>query len=146
MNLEAVAQSFLEQYPAKSIPSIDRREKLLERLGIVAFTGFGIVLTLAIGALIYLIITKMILNGENFWSGRLILAFVLFAGLSLAYVFFNEILKEKKQKIAASILDEAIDPAPPLLELREGNFVPAASVIEETTDLLPVEPKSGERI
>lgn len=112
---------------------------MLERFGQIAFGGFGLVILTAVVAIVYMIITKMILTGINFWSGILLVTFIVFASLSLAYVIFNESLGEKK-KILKSDPGPEIDVAKNTERLlNESSFQPAQSVTESTTELLPLE-------
>ncbi len=98
LNLEQTAVSLLEQIPSSESAELLKRERNLEKFGNIAFGGFGLVLLTAISAIIYFIITRMILSGTNVFFGILLIAFLIFAGLSLVYVMFNEDLKERKQK------------------------------------------------
>lgn len=97
MNLTDIASSYLLQFPQGAAADIKRQERMLESFGRIAFGGFGLVILTAIGAIIYLIVTRMILSGTNFWSGILLVAFIIFAGLSLGYVFLQESIKEKSR-------------------------------------------------
>lgn len=141
MNLENSAASLLEQFPKKARLDLQREEKMLQRFGQVAFTGFGIVIGIALLAMIYFIFTKMVLSGEQPWSGALLISFIVFAGLSLGYVVWQESLKEKRAKIdmAPGRDIESTEPTGKLLN--EGTFEPVPnSVVENTTELLT--PKS----
>src|SRR5687767_11865328 len=100
MNLEQSASSMLEQYPDGSRSDLQKQERSLEKFGSIAFGGFGIVIGLAVCGFIYMIVTRMILSGTQPVAGVLFSLFLIFAALSLAYVFRNESLKEKRRKIA----------------------------------------------
>ena len=123
---------------------LDRREQRLERFGRIAFGGFGIVVGIAVLGIIGTIVSRMILTGSQFWVGILLVAFIIFAALTLAYVFFNEDLKEKRKALSKARNSERA----PELDVdtnRLLNQPPAgrvASVIEDTTELLPVENKT----
>ena len=141
MNLESTASSLREQYPDSERYELTKREQRLERFGQFAFGGFGIVLLIAIGGLIYTIFTKMVLTGQQPLAGILLSAFIVFAALTLAYVVFAEDLKDKRKRGRAEAIggpDELRSPAVTGRLLEEREFVPAASVTENTTDLLPV--------
>src|SRR5687767_14187855 len=99
MNLEQSAASLREQYPDSERVDLKRQEMLLERYGQIAFTGFGVVIGAALIAFLYSIFTNMILSGSSPYFGLLLMAFIVFAGLSLGYVFWNESLKEKRARI-----------------------------------------------
>jgi zinc-ribbon domain len=142
MNLEQTALSLLEQFPTAQRANLKKQEQMLERFGQIAFGGFGVVIATAVAAILYLILTKWVLSGVSFWSGILLIAFIIFAGLSLAYVIFAETLKEKKQKLNPMAEPKRLEmPAGPLLRDAEG-FVPVVSVTESTTELLQVESKT----
>lgn len=144
MNLEQVSTALTEQYPKGSTVDLERAERRLERFGQIAFGGFGIVLAIAILGIIYLIITKMILDGSQPWAGALLVAFIVFAALTLAYVGLNEDLKEKRMAAAKRRTTKPV----PELEVDTNKLLnqpPAgrvASVIEDTTELLPIENKT----
>jgi hypothetical protein len=148
MNLEHSAASLLEQFPDAPRADLQREEKMLERFGTVAFGGFGVVVLLAIAGLIYWIVDKAILSGEGPVMGILLIAFLIFAALSLAYVIWRESLKEKRAKLEMAP-GRKFEPAPEETGklLNEGSFesVPS-SVVEDTTDLLPARaPRSQTR-
>lgn len=141
MNLTDIAVSFRQQFPHEGSANIRKREQMLERFGQIAFGGFGVVILTGVAGIIYWIVTKVILTGESFWSGILLIAFIVFAVLALAYVILRESINEKKQKLNPHLAAEA-ETAPPAPLLQEGNFQPAVSVVEDTTDLLPVESRT----
>lgn len=137
MNLELAARSLVEQFPAGERPDLERREQVLERFGNVVFGGFGIILLVAVGGIIYTIFTRFVLDGSQPWVGIFMIAFVIFAAMALVYVGFAEDLKEKRKRAAST-------PARDLGEARETGrligekeFIPVPIVTEHTTDLLP---------
>jgi hypothetical protein len=136
MNLTDIAASFLQQFPHEGTANIQKQERMLERFGQIAFGGFGVVVLAAVAGIIYWIVTKVILTGESFWGGILLIAFIVFAALTLAYVFLRESIKEKKQKINPQLAGNV---NASVRRLGDAAFQPAMSVIEDTTDLLPVE-------
>lgn len=142
MNLVEITASYLQQFPHGSVPDIRKQERALERFGQVAFGGFAIAILAGISAIIYLIVTRMILSGENFWFGVLLTFFIVFAALSLAYVFLQESLNEKKSKLGARASSPAASEARVPEQLGQPVFQPAASVVEDTTELLHAENKS----
>ena len=142
LNLEQTALSLLEQIPSAESARLLKRRNNLEKFGTFAFGGFGIVLLTAIGAIIYLIFTKFILSGNSVFAGILLTAFVIFAGLSIAYVFFNEDLKERKQRAGPTLNNELDRTFRTDKLLMENEFGPLPSVTENSTDLLYAENKT----
>lgn len=142
MNLEQTATALAEQFPEELPHDLDRKERLLERFGQIAFGGFLVMIGIAILGILYAIVTKMILSGDNPWAGSLMAAFIVFAGLTLAYVVINEDLKEKKKAKRITPVETAELDAARAFQLTEGTPFPIPSVIENTTDLLPVDNKT----
>ena len=144
MNLEQVSAALSEHVPKNAIIELDRSEQRLERFGRIAFGGFIIMVGLAILGILYTIVRYMILSGDNPWAGSLMAAFIFFAGLTLVYVVFKEDLKEKRKKLAQRpTIEPTIEfeqDTNKLLNQPPGGRV--ASVIEDTTELLPIENKT----
>ena len=142
LNLEKTAESMLEQIPSAESAKFLKRERNLEKFGNIALGGFGIVLLTGIIAIIYLIITKVILSGNSIFGGIMLIAFIIFASLSLAYVAFNEDLKERKQKTNPTLKNELAEKQDTAKLLEEKPFEPVGSVTENSTELLFVENKT----
>lgn len=142
LNLEDTAKSLLTQIPSAESANLLKREQMLEKFGNFAFGGFGIVLFFAVSGIIYAIITGMILSGKNPLFGILLTAFIIFATLTLAYVVFNEDLKEKKKKLKLQTQKELAEPKTTGKLLEEKPFEPVPSVVENSTELFPVENKT----
>jgi hypothetical protein len=138
LNLEKTAEFLTEQFPELGKKELLRQQILLEKFGALAFCGFGVVVVMGVGAIIYSIITKMIIPGpgDKVFTGILLLAFMVFATLLLAYVFFSKIFKEKKQKTSPNIEKELAAPANTGKMLDEGYLQPVSSVTEHSTELL----------
>jgi len=147
MNLEQTAATLEEQFPARKGVELDRAGRRLERFGQIAFGGFGIVVAIAILGIIYAIVTKMILAGTQPIAGVILVLFLIFAALTLAYVVFAEDLKEKRKEMMKAPAAGTVA-ADSNLERDTNNLLsdpinkPVPSVIEDTTDLLPVEKKT----
>ena len=135
LNLEQTALSLLEQIPSAESLKLLKRERNLEKFGNIVFTGFGLVLLTGIGAIIYLIITTVIMNG-NVLGGVLIIAFLVFAALALTYVALNEDLKERKQKASPALKNELSEKLDTAKLLEDRPFEPVPTVTEGTTELL----------
>lgn len=142
LNLEQTALSLLEQIPSAESAGLLKRQRNLEKFGNIAFGGFGLVLLTAISAIIYFIINKMILSGANVFFGILLIAFIIFAALSLVFVIFNEDLKERKQKSNPALTNELSEKRDTGKLLEEKPFEPIPSVTESTTELLYAEKKT----
>lgn len=136
LNLERTAESLLEQIPSAENAKLLKRERNLEKFGNIAFGGFGVVLLTAIVAIIYLIITKVILTGNSVFGGIILIAFIVFAALTLTYVALNEDLKERKQKANPTLKNELSGKQVAANLLEDRPFEPIPSVTEDTTKLL----------
>ncbi|HEX8267050.1 MAG TPA: zinc ribbon domain-containing protein, partial [Pyrinomonadaceae bacterium] len=98
LNLEKSIESLLEQLTTAESANLLKQTKLLEKYGNFAFGGFAAVFLLGISVLVFTILNKMVLSGGNVIFGLLLLAFIIFAVLTLVYVFLNESVKEKKSE------------------------------------------------
>lgn len=140
MSLEQVNAVLTEQFPGRESKELERKVRRLERFGQFAFGGFAIVVGIAILAIIYAIVVNMILTGQRPWFGALLIAFITLAGLTLAWVVLNEDLKEKRKALSKhrdfGPIHEHDIVTNKLLNQPPAGHIP--SVIEDTTDLLPV--------
>lgn len=143
INLEQTVHSLIEQVPTTKSTELQIGERRLEKLGKIAFGGMGFVGLAAVIGMIYTIFVKFILSGTGVISGVIFILLLIFAVLGLAFVIVNETLKEKKLKATNPHID-----IEPILEtpntgklLKEKPFEPVPSVVEDTTDLLPIERK-----
>lgn len=141
LNLEQTASSLLVQFPNAEYAHLQKQERLLERFAHVVFTGFGLVIAAGIIAIIYAILSKMVFSGTQPFVGLLLIAFMIFAGLSLAYVVFAETLKEKRDKLKPRLNAKTSDLVPPKQLSDDAAFQPVVSVTEDTTELLAAEKK-----
>jgi hypothetical protein len=144
LKLEQISAALTEQRPEREPDIIERKEARLEVFGNVAFIGLGIVLAAGIVGILYVIITKFILSGENPLAGVLLANFIVFAALALTYVVLREDLNDRKKKA------RAVPASPPAGEheidtnklLQDPIDEPVPSIVEDTTDLLPVEKRN----
>lgn len=142
LRLDQIAADLLAQIPSAESSELMRRERMLGKFGRVAFAGFGAVLLIGVIAIIYLIITKLVITGQIF-GGIMLIAFIIFAVLALAYVVMQEDLKERRKKAAPTLQNELSGFAPAAAgSLEERPFEPVPSVVEDTTRLLHVESKT----
>lgn len=137
MNLEGTVASLLEQFPDGARSELQKQEQKLERFGNIAFTGFAVVLGLGVLGLLYWILDKMVIGEASPLPGILLMAFIVFAALTLSYVVMNEHLKEKRAKLGK--LPDQLPAAKTGKLLDESRFEPVpTSVTEGTTQLLNV--------
>lgn len=137
-NLEISARSLLEQLPSAKSVGLTKREQAIEKFGMVAFTGLGLVLLSGVLGLLYYIFMLNIWNGKNIPLGIILMLLVVFGVMALTYIYI--VASDDGKKMVgnpgmARELDKGVDTGK-LLE--EGDFQPA-SITERTTDLLHVE-------
>lgn len=136
IELDKIVEFLTErQFSTEQSENSQRRSIWLETFGNVAFGGLLTVIIVAVSAIIYVIVTELILTGSSVLFGILLTAFIVFALLSLAYVFFNETLQEAQNKRKQSI-SELKEPRNTANLLEEKPFDPALSVTENSTELL----------
>lgn len=136
IGLEKTVESLMEQKLSPSQnDSLLRKRILLETFGTVATGGLITVTVIGVSAIIYTILTKMILTGSSVLFGSLLTAFIVFALLTLIYVVFRESLNEKQNKKKPSN-SELNEPKNTNNLLEDKPFAPAASVTENSTELL----------
>ena len=141
LNLEKSAESLLEQLPTAESANLLKQTKLLEKFGNFALGGLGTVLLVGVLIMIATIFSKMVLTGDRVLFGLLLISFIIFAALSLAYVFINESIKEKKEKINP-VLNKELEKRDTAKLLEDKPFEPAGSVTENSTELLLTENKT----
>jgi hypothetical protein len=142
MNLEQTALNLADQFGAVRDVSSQSIDRFFENLGKVAFGGFGTVLLIGLGFLLYTIFTRFILDGSQVTFGIFLFLFVIFAAMSLSYVIYNEGRKDRRAgKRAESTVRDLSAPDTGRF-LTEPAEMPISSVVENTTDLLHVEAKT----
>lgn len=138
MNLEPAAESIRAQFPSGESADLERRERRVERFGQIAFTGFMIVVIIGVIGLMIAILDRFVFSGDQPFVGIGLMAFLVFAMLTLAYVFLREDLKERKHR--ASVRSQPSELEMPVVTARlieEKEFEPIPAVTEDTTELLP---------
>ena len=141
-SLERTSESLLEQLSGDPALGLRRSEHAMERVGSFAFTGFGVVVAAGIFGLIYIVLTRMVLSGAQPIFGIFLAVFLVFAGLSLAFVFWREGRKDQPPAPPSTLRHLPENPVS-LHGLSDGSaFEPAQSVVEATTDLLVAENKT----
>ena len=142
LSLEKTVQSLVEQIPAKIDQSLKRRKEKLERFGVIALSGVGVV---GGGALFYMIIFNMMLAQGKILGGLAFLTIII-CGL-LAVFFFNyaNSLKETAVKNRLQPPEEMPEYETPAKLLNDSYLEPIPSVTERTTELLYVERKKDNK-
>jgi uncharacterized protein YacL len=141
LGLEKISRTLLEQIPSAESAELLRRQKKIEKLGTLGFIGLANVGAFGVLALIYSVLVKMILSGTNIIGGVLLIAFMIFAVLTLMYVFYMKALEDKQKLLRLSKNPEVEDKTTGQL-LEEKPFEPVPSITENTTDLLYAENKT----
>jgi ABC-type bacteriocin/lantibiotic exporter with double-glycine peptidase domain len=139
LNLEPSALSVLEQKPGGGRAAIRRQERNLERFGTIAFTGLAIAIVLGVLAMMYAILDRFVFSGDNPLIGVLLMAFLLFAMLALAYVFWREHLNDKRKTLQSTPAAHSLPTPPTGKLLNESTIDLVPSVVEETTTKLRIE-------
>jgi hypothetical protein len=142
LNLEKSAESLLEQLPSAQTATLLRHEKFVEKFGNFALGGFGVAVLFGVIGIIYKIIEKFLLNGIDIFAAVMLIAFILFAFLSLIFVILNESLKEKKEKFNSDRNNEIDFKSDTTKFLVDKPFEPVSSVTENSTELLYAENKT----
>jgi len=142
MNLEQTALTLADQFGAVRDVSSQSIDRFFENLGKVAFGGFGTVLVIGLGFLLYTILTRFILDGSQVAFGVFLFLFVIFASMSLCYVIYIESRKDRRafKHLEPSARDLSAPDTGRFL--KEPAEMPIPSVVEDTTDLLHVEAKT----
>lgn len=143
LGLEKIAQSLLEQLPAKLDESLQDRKNKLERLGVIALSIFGVgVLSL----FLYMVGYKLMLAQGKLVAALGLLAFSVILGSGLLSV----ILFAKAKEVEEAKAKRRLQPSKEMAEaeaaekvLPESQLEPVPSVAERTTELLFAEKKSG---
>ena len=145
LNLEKSAESLLLQLPDAQNAGLAKREMFLEKFGNFVFGGFLTVVLVAIGAMIYTIFVKFVLSGTSVIFGIFMIVFVIFAALALGFVGYMEKIKEEKKSVNPNLQKELAEKQNTAKLLEEKPFEPIepiGSIIENSTELLPVENKT----
>jgi hypothetical protein len=139
LNLEQISDSLVEQLPSAEKASLLKNERAIDRFGQFALGGLGVVGLIGISAGIWILVTRVLATGTSPLAAALLIAFIVFALLSLVFVILNEGMKEKKAKINSNLAPELNGASETSKLLEDKHFVAIPSVVEDTTDLLPVE-------
>ena len=136
LNLEKSAESLVEQMPSAQSANLLRHEKAIQRFGNFALGGLSIIGIIGIFILLRFLVQKLIIPGTNVFAAVLLISFFVFAILSLVFVILNESLKEKKAKVTPTLPNELSESRNTGKLLEDKPFEPAASVVENSTELI----------
>ena len=142
LNLETVAETLSLQLNEGHIAPVDRR---LELFGKVVFGGLGIIGLAAVAGMIYTVITGFILSGKGVAFGIIVSLLILFGALAVAWVVLNEGRKGKNTPRARNRPEPELKDAETAKLLHTGKTEPIPSIIDDTTDLLPVDAVARKR-
>lgn len=135
LGLEKIAQSLTEQLPTVAVRSLQERKDRLERLGVASLSIFGMGI---ISFFLYNIFSKLLISQGVVVASLAVLAAIVFMGSGLASVILFAKAKELKEAAGKRQLELSSEPTGKLLESHEQ---PVFSVVDRTTNLLPVDAK-----
>lgn len=135
LGLEKIAQSLTEQLPTVAVRSLQERKDRLERLGVASLSIFGVGI---VSFFLYNIFSKLLISQGVVVASLAVLAAIVFMGSGLASVILFAKAKELKEAAGKRQLELSSEPTGKLLESHEQ---PVFSVVDRTTNLLPVDAK-----
>ena len=141
MNLEQTAITLSDQFGPEGEISAGAVDRFFQNLGKFAFGGLGAVFVIGIGYLLWIILTRFVLEGTQVTFGVFLMLFVVFAALSLTYVIYNESRKGRRAVSRDEHPEELAAPDTGKL-LNQPSQTPIPSVIDDTTELLAIEAKT----
>lgn len=142
LNLAEIFKSLLLQMPSAESADLLMRQKRIEKIGGLAFIAGANIGVFGIGAIIYSVLVKMILSGDNVTGGIIIIALTIFAVLSLIYVIYMKALKDNDRRLRRAQTIEISEGRKTAELLEEKPFEPIPSIAESTTNLLYAEQKT----
>ena len=141
LKLDVISQAVAEQTPTKEYAELQKRKELFEKLGIFSLSSFGLIgLTFLLAKVVYY---KLILFGADalFWSG--LVAFFAFGLLTVFFFNYPKLfMKFDKINPRLSPNEEKQISQPTQKLIEDKPFEPAASVTENSTELLPIKNKT----
>ncbi|MBX3243666.1 MAG: hypothetical protein KF685_04250 [Acidobacteria bacterium] len=126
MNLSQISVSYKEQYGSEKDAAIAFWDRFFERFGKFAFGGLVGIIFVGVIILIYTVVTSMIFSGKNPVIGSFVAVFIIFAVMTLIWVFYNEAKKDRpnaKADEADKHLLEGTD-TQDFLQTRSSNLFP----------------------
>ena len=132
LGLEKIAQSLMEQLPTVAVTSLQERKERLEHFGVASLSIFGLGI---VAFFLYNIFLKLMPAYGSLVAGLAVLAAVVFIGSGLASVILFAKAKELKEAAGKRAIGSPGEPTGKLLEPHQQ---PAFSIVEGTTNLLPV--------
>jgi hypothetical protein len=141
LKLDAIRQAFAEQKPTGEFASLRKRRELFEKLGIFTLSVFGFIgFTFLLSIAVYY---KIILFGADAIFGAGLGAFIVFGLFSL--FFFNYpkfFMKFDKIDLQIAPAEEKRISQPTNKLIEDKHFEPVPSVVEDSTEKLPIENKT----
>ena len=135
LGLEKIANSLTEQLPTVAVRSLQERKDRLERLGVASLSIFGVGV---ISFFLYNIFSKLLISQGVVVASLAVLAAIVVMGSGLASVILFAKAKELKEAAGKRQLELSSESTGKLLESHEQ---PVFSVVDRTTNLLPVDAK-----
>lgn len=137
LSLEATLASLVRQTGVARSDALSRRKERIE-LALVWLGGGA--LAAFISVMIYTVVTKIIIDKGDLWSGVGFIAFFLVAAAAILLVIYKEALADKIEENSNVRSPDPLKPAD-TNQLTEASFDRIPSVTESTTELLNAERK-----
>ena len=137
LGLEKIAESLTEQLPTVAVQSLQERKEKLERLGVASLSVFGLGV---FGLLLYSIFSKLMLTQGPLIAVLAVLGTIIFLGSGLASVILFAKAKELKEVAGKRPIGPSSEPTGKLLDPHQP---PVFSIVDRTTNLLPVDTKKN---
>ena len=144
LNLEKTAENLQEQLAISDVISPSKISKFFEKLGKIGFGGLIGAGLVGIFLIIISLFNKFIFSGQTdkIFLGVFLIIFFVCGILGLAYVIFQEYLKEK-QRNSNLIMQKEFESKITAKLLEEKDFEPIPSITENSTELFLVENKTN---
>ena len=138
LRLDAITQLVSQQTPSKEYAALQKRKERFEKLGLSSLSLFGfLAFALIVGWAAYY---KILLFGANVIFGAAFFAMFVFGLLSVFFFNYPKVFMkfDKVKPSLAAAQPNDLEPATTAKLIDERPFEPVPSVVEETTDLLPI--------
>jgi hypothetical protein len=142
MNLGSTASALADQFPSGSPDEFAVQDRRTRLFGLIAVGSVVLVVGASLLALIYTIVTRMILTGREPVTGVLSILMIISLILVLAYVVYLVDLKMKRRQREFALRSSSPTESVTSKLVNESADSSVASIVEDTTDLLAVENKT----